>query len=158
MFWRAVSHPRSSPASYLLCQVTLSGVAVLLQWKTGHYILAGRILPFYVRVFCILFSWNFSVWCYVLPLEKTDVLGRHLLCAPGCVHAAALWPCCVQFFPFYSTGSCGSDLLVGLCQPLIFVRFSDVFERKKACVWRGCLFKPKRKHLVLLLSILVHFR
>jgi len=31
MFWRAGSHPQSSPASYLLLQVSLSGVAVLLQ-------------------------------------------------------------------------------------------------------------------------------
>lgn len=32
MLWTAVSHPQSSPATYLLCQATLSGAAVLLQW------------------------------------------------------------------------------------------------------------------------------
>lgn len=39
-----------------------------------------------------------------------------------------------------------------------FCEFLSCFWKKKARVWRSCLFKPKRKHLVLLWSILVHSR
>lgn len=60
------------------------------------------------------------------------------------------------FLPI-TAGSCGNGLLSELYQQLTFVGFPVVFVRKTRA-WRGYLFNPKRKHLVLLLSILVGFR
>lgn len=96
----------------------------LHSFRLNITILCEGILYFIVLVFFCLVS-------RASTRKNPDVPGRDLLRRSGCVPAAALWPGWIHFFPFYSSGSCGSDLLVELCQQLIFVRFSVVFERKR---------------------------